>query len=59
MLQKSHRLLATQPAAALPVLRRALMSLRPSLVVPARYKIFARRRGTRICFTREEFTFDR
>ena len=36
--------------------RRALMSLRPSLVVPARYKIFARRRGTRICFTRKEFT---
>ena len=39
--------------------RRALMSLRASLVVPARYKIFARRYGTRICFTREEFTFDR
>jgi hypothetical protein len=39
--------------------RRALMSLRPSLVGPARYKIFARRCGTRICFTREEFTFDR
>jgi hypothetical protein len=37
--------------------RRALMRLRPPLVVPARYKIFARRRGTRICFTREEFKF--
>ena len=37
--------------------RRALMGLRPPLVVPARYKIFARRRGTRICFAREEFNF--
>jgi hypothetical protein len=37
--------------------RRALMELRPSLVVPARYKIFARKHGTRICSTREEFNF--
>jgi hypothetical protein len=37
--------------------RSALMALQPSLVVPARYKISVKRRGTRICFTREEFTF--
>jgi hypothetical protein len=38
------------------VTRRALMRLRPPLVPPARYEISATRRGTRIVFTRQEFT---